>query len=166
MVALFAVATFVGLALETTIPRLLPMGALVPDLVLILVVDLGFRHHGALAPAMAFAMGYAVDSFSGTHLGLNAFMYTLIFLLAYEMSRHLMATGTFIGVTTVFLGVILKGYGDFAISSAWNVSGQMGTLLAPVLLQAMITALLAPWVFVLMARGKRTLGLPQRSLRE
>ncbi|MGH8011760.1 MAG: rod shape-determining protein MreD [Candidatus Binataceae bacterium] len=166
MVALFSLFTFCALAVETIIPRWLPIAALAPDLVLILAVDLGFRHHGAWSPVMAFAMGYAVDTFSGDHLGLNALMLTLVFVMAYEMSRYLMAGGTLIGVLAVFLGVMAKQMADFAVSSGGAASGQLGALLPAVLLQAAITAMLTPWIFAMLVRCKRMLGLPQRSIRE
>ena len=56
-----------------------------PDLVLILAVDLGLGIMRALAPLMAFAMGYATDALSGSQLGLNAFTVTLIFLLCLRI---------------------------------------------------------------------------------
>ena len=43
LVALFAVSTLVALALQTTASRWLPFGALMPDLVLMLAVDLGLQ---------------------------------------------------------------------------------------------------------------------------
>jgi hypothetical protein len=57
LVALFAVLTLIALAIQTTASRWLPLSALVPDLVLVLAVDLGLRHRRALPPIMAFAMG-------------------------------------------------------------------------------------------------------------
>ena len=110
---LFSIAAFVALAIQTAIPRLLPIGMFVPDLVVILAVDLGLKHHQALAAAMAFAMGYAVDTFSGTQLGLNAFMVTLVFLFAYWLSRSLISTSTVIGVIAVFFGVLATDLGDW-----------------------------------------------------
>ena len=59
----FAIATLVALALQTTIPRLLPFDILVPDLTLVLAVDLGLRYHGMAAALTAFAIGYATDAF-------------------------------------------------------------------------------------------------------
>ena len=47
MVALFAVLTLTALAIQTTASRWLPLSALVPDLVLVLAVDLGLRHRRA-----------------------------------------------------------------------------------------------------------------------
>ncbi len=47
---LFAVATIVALWVETEVRLWLPATALIPDLVLILAVDLGLKQHTALAP--------------------------------------------------------------------------------------------------------------------
>ena len=163
---LFSIAAFVALAIQTAIPRLLPSGMLVPDLVVILAVDLGLKHHQALAAAMAFAMGYAVDTFSGTQLGLNAFTMTLVFLFAYWLSRSLISTGTVIGVIAVFFGVLAADLGDYLISSRFALPDSIGAMMPPMLIQAAITALLTPLVFAIMARATRMVGLRQRSLRE
>ena len=107
LIVLFAVATVVALALQTSSRSGCRSSALVPDLVLILAVDLGLRQHSALAPVLAFAMGYATDAFSGSQLGLNAFTMTLIFLLSYELSSHAWVGGhELIGPLTVFVGGI------------------------------------------------------------
>ncbi|HKV55434.1 MAG TPA: rod shape-determining protein MreD [Candidatus Binataceae bacterium] len=159
LLLLFSLASFIALAIQTTLPRLLPLGILVPDLVLILAVDLGLRHHDALAALMAFGMGYAVDSFSGVELGLNALMLTLVFLFAYWLSRSLLSNSTSIGVLAVFLGVILSDIGNYVVSSGFAGPGRLSAMLPPVLIQAGITALLAPWVFGVMKRGTRMVGL-------
>jgi len=163
LVALFAIATLIALALETTIPHWLPLGMLAPNLVLILAVDLGMKHHGALGAMIAFAMGYAVDSFSGTHLGLNAFMLTLVYLIAYGLSRYLISTSTAIGAILVFIGAMLTG-----LANSFGIAGSPGTVgIVPRLaLQGAISALFTPWVFAVMGSGKRAVGLRARSVRE
>lgn len=163
---LFSIAAFVALAIQTAIPRLLPIGMFVPDLVVILAVDLGLKHHQALAAAMAFAMGYAVDTFSGTQLGLNAFMVTLVFLFAYWLSRSLISTSTVIGVIAVFFGVLATDLGDYLIGARFAIPGRIGAMMPPMLIQAAITALLAPSIFAIMGRAARMVGLRQRSPRE
>jgi rod shape-determining protein MreD len=160
---LFAVATVVALWLQTEVRLWLPPGAVFPDLVLILVVDLGLKQHNALAPALAFAMGYAVDALSGAHLGLNAFMMTMIFLLSYELSRHAWVTGRIIGPLTVGVADLLKSLGALAITggitrfadikiSTWRIVG----------IQAVLTAAVAPLIFAMLDAGKRMLRLPIR----
>ena len=76
LILLFAVFAVLGLALQTAVTHLVSFRALMPNLIIILAVDLGLRHHGVLAAIIAFAMGYATDSFSGSQPGLNAFMMT------------------------------------------------------------------------------------------
>lgn len=166
LVALFSIATLIALALETTIPQLIPIGVLAPNLVLILAVDLGMKHHGALGAMIAFGMGYAIDSFSGTHLGLNAFMLTLTYLIAYALSRYLISTSTAIGAILVFLGVIMTGLANSVGNAGFEASSGVVGILPRLALQGAISALLTPWVFGLMGWGKRSVGLRPRSVRE
>ncbi len=166
LIALFSIATLCALAVQTTILHWLPVGTFVPDLVLILAVDLGLRHHGAASPVMAFAMGYATDAFSGTHLGLNAFMLTLVFLMTYELSRHLFSTSTAIGAFAVFVGVMLAGFGDIVLAAEPGAMPHLGAILPRLMLQAGITALLAPWIFAAMEGIGRVFGLRPSGARE
>jgi len=166
LIALFSIATLCALAVQTTIPHWLPVGTFVPDLVLILAVDLGLRHHGAVSPVMAFSMGYATDAFSGTHLGLNAFMLTLVFLLTYELSRHLLSTSTIIGAIAVFIGVMLAGFGDVLLGTEAGALPRMGAIVPGLALQAGITTLLAPWIFAAMEGTGRIFGLRPSGVRE
>jgi cell shape-determining protein MreD len=160
---LFAVATVVALWLQTEVRLWLPASALIPDLVLILVVDLGLKQHTAISPALAFAIGYATDACSGTQLGLNAFMMTLIFLLSYELSRHAWVTGRVIGPLTVLVADLLKNLGVLAITT--GVAAVM-TMTAPtvrmLVLQAVVTTAVAPLIFALLDAGKHALRLPAR----
>ena len=166
LLALYAIGTLIALALETTVPHWLPLGMLAPNLVLILVVDLGMKHHGALGAVMAFAMGYAIDSFSGTHLGLNAFMLTLVYLIAYGLSRYLISTSTAIGVVVVFVGAILSGLANSIGSGGLEVGRGGFGLLPRLAVHGAVSALFTPPVFALMGWGKRSVGLRARTVRE
>lgn len=166
MVALFAVLTLIALAIQTTASRWLPLSALVPDVVLVLAVDLGLRHRRALAPIMAFAMGYAMDSFSGSQLGVNTFAVTLTYLVAYEVGVRSSASGAEAGAVLAFVAVLIQSLGGFLLSTQFRAPGQLGALLPAALLQATVTAVIAPPVFGLTAGLRRILGLgPQRGAR-
>jgi rod shape-determining protein MreD len=166
LVVLYALATLIALVLETTLPHWLPIGGLMPNLVLILVVDLGMKHHGAIDALLAFGMGYAIDSFSGTHLGLNAFMLTLTYLVAYKLSRYLISTSTTIGVILVFVAAILTGLADSVGSLGFEAtSGALG-MLPGLIARAAVCALFTPGVFALMDGSKRAVGLRLRPVRE
>lgn len=159
LLLLFSLATFVALVLQTMLPRLLPLGILVPDFVLILAVDLGMRHPRALTALMAFAMGYAVDALSGVNLGLNALLLTIVFVFAYWFSRMLISTSAAIGVMAVFFGVIVSDLGNSLISSGLAGGHRLNALMPAVLIQAAVTALLTPAVFYLTGWAARTVGL-------
>ncbi len=161
MVALFAALTFVALAIQTTAARWLPLSALVPDFVLILAVDLGLRHRRALALVIAFAMGYAMDAFSGSQLGVNTFVVTLVFLMAYEVGAHTTAGGAQAGAVLAFMAVLIQNLGGFVISTQFRALHQLGILLPGALLQGALTALVAPPVFALVERMRQAVGLSQ-----
>ena len=161
MVALFTVLTLIALAIQTTVTRWLPLSALMPDLVLVLAVDLGLRHRRALAPLMAFAMGYAMDSFSGSQLGINTFAVTLTYLFAYEVGVHTDATGPEVGAVLAFVAVLIQSLGGFLLSTQFRAPDQLATLLPAALLQATVTAVIAPTVLRLTAGLQRILGLSQ-----
>src|SRR5437660_11250770 len=115
---------------------------------------------------MAFAIGYATDAFAGSHPGLNAFMITLIFIVCYEISSRLMVTNAFVGATVVFFGVILTALGAIAITAGIEAVGQSGDIMPTLLLRAGITATIAPFVFSVLARFKRAIGLPVSPARQ
>ena len=160
-------AAIAALALQSGALHWLMLGALVPDLVLILAVDLGLKHHGAGAALLAFAMGLATDALSGSRVGLNAFMITLVFLLCYELSRHLWVASYSVASIAVFFAVVIKDVGILAVTGSFNgVGGADPTMIRMILTQAVLTALLALLVFPVLDRGKRLLRLPRRAERE
>jgi rod shape-determining protein MreD len=115
---------------------------------------------------MAFGMGYATDAFAGSQLGLNALLVTMAFLLAYWVSRSLVSTSAAVGAIVVFVAVLLHNVGGYVVSAGWSEAGPLGALMGPALLQAILTALLTPWVFSIMEDAARMIGLRSRSPRE
>ena len=166
MLILFAIATYIALLIQTAAPLWFPFRAFIPNLVIILTVDLGLRHHGALPALIAFAIGYATDAMSGTTLGMNAFLTTGVFLLTYEMSRRLLVTNMLVGATAVFFAVMLAGFGAIVIISGRGAGNVIHNAMPTLALQALISAIVAPAVFALMAGSKRVVGLPDRPERE
>jgi rod shape-determining protein MreD len=166
MLILFAIATYIALLIQTAVPLWFPFHALIPNLVIILTVDLGLRHHGALAALMAFAMGYATDALSGTHLGMNAFLTTSIFLVTYEMSSRLLVTNVLVGAITVFFAVMVAGFGAVVFTAGRGTMDVMNTVFPQLILQALVSAVVAPLIFAIMAGTKRVIGLPDELERE
>jgi rod shape-determining protein MreD len=167
LAALFTLAATIALGLQSGGLHWLPLGVLIPDLILILAVDLGLKHHSAGAALIAFAMGLATDALSGSRVGLNAFTITLVFLLSYELSRHLWIANEMMASVTVFVAVLIKDCGVLALTGSFGgVQRADLTMLRMVLTQALLTALLSLLIFPLLDRCKRLLRLPARSERE
>src|SRR5208282_278328 len=142
LLALFVVATFAALAIQTILPLWFPIRGFVPHLVLILSVDLGLRHPSAMGALMAFAMGYATDALSGSQIGLNAFTVTLVFLVSYQISGRLLATSDLVGAIAVFAGTLINSLGALALAANPSALRQTGSVTAQrLLIQALITAL-------------------------
>lgn len=165
MIGVFTLATIIALALQTTVARLLPFDVLMPNLALVLAVNLGLRYYGVAAALMAFGIGYATDAFSGGQLGLNALLFTLVFIVTYGVARLLLSSTSAIGVVAAFAGVVFVDLGNCLIT-ADSGRASFGMALPAILIQAAITALCAPPVFALMAGTTRFIGLRQRGLRE
>jgi rod shape-determining protein MreD len=164
LVLLFAAFAILGLAFESAVPHLVSFRPLIPNLIIILAVDLGLRHHGVLPAVIAFGMGYATDALAGSHPGLNAFMITMVFLVSYEISTRLMVTNAFVGATVVFFSVIATALLTIAMADGFNsISGSM---MPGLTLGAFISALIAPFIFSVLAGAKRLTGLPTGAARD
>jgi rod shape-determining protein MreD len=166
LILLFAAFVVLGLAIESAVPHLVTFRDLVPNLIIILAVDLGLRHHGVLPAILAFAMGYATDALAGSHPGLNAFMTTMVFLVSYEISIRLTITNAFVGSTLVFFAVIATALATVAIANGVGALSDTGVLLPGLALEALISAIVAPFIFSILAATKRLTGLPAKAERE
>lgn len=166
LVILFGFLAFIALAIETAVPYWFSLRVLVPNLVVILAVDLGLRHHGAIPVALAFAMGYATDALGGTMLGLNAMLITIVYLLAYAVSSRLMVTTAFIGAVLVFIGALVTTLGGVAIGSGIAALSQASTMFPQFATEAAVSAIVAPVIFAFLGGLKRVVGLPASPVRE
>ena len=166
LILLFTVFVVLGLAFESAVPHLVSFRAVVPNLIIILAVDLGLRHHGVVPVMLAFAMGYATDAVAGSHPGLNAFMTTTVFIVSYEISTRLMVANAFVGAMVVFFSVIATALATVAIANGFNALSGTGPMLPALALEAAISAIVAPFIFSILATSKRLTGLPVRAARE
>src|SRR5918996_4912879 len=98
--------------LQTTFLHLLPIGPVVPDLILVLCVYWGLHHPTVGAALGSFLLGYSVDVVSSPILGLNAFAMSLVFLAVYLSSRsiwlhHPSVSSSIFRLASLFKGVPL-----------------------------------------------------------
>jgi len=151
----FVVAIFL-IVLQTTFFHLLPMGPVVPDLILVLCVYLGLYHPSVGAAFGAFLLGYSIDIVSSPILGFNAFAMSLVFLAVYLSSRSIWLHHPVVSSLVVFLAALVKGA---ALVLAWVVflsveSFWMGAA-RYIITEALTAAVLAPLVFSLLRRGEQ-----------
>jgi rod shape-determining protein MreD len=158
--AIYTAMGAVALLLQTTVLHALTGGRVIPDLILILCVYLGLHEHNVGGATGAFLLGYSVDSFSGSMVGLNAFAMTTVYLVVYLAARRLWMDNVVSSVAMVFLATLLKGVAVLGALAAYlsveRLSLSAGQL---VFAEALLAAALTPAVFGVLAWQKRMLGV-------
>ena len=143
------------LLLQMTFLHLLPLGPIVPDLILVLCVYWGLYHPSVGAVLGAFMLGYSVDVVSSKILGINAFAMSLVFLMVYLSSRSIWLHHPVVSSFVVLLASLVKGVAMVLVSAVFvSVDGLWLGALRYMFLEAAVAAVLAPLVFELLRRGQ------------
>lgn len=107
--------------LQCTLIQKLSIGSIAPNLLIILIVSMGLMRGRKTALLMGFFIGFMVDVFYGTYLGINCFLYMSVgffsgfaYKIYYDdnikVPMFLAGAGDFIYNTGVFiLGFLLRG---------------------------------------------------------
>jgi len=155
-----AVAAVAAMLLQTTVLPALPGLPVVPDLVLVLAIYLGVRHPGIDGAAGAFALGYFADTFSGTVLGLHAFIFTAVYAGSHLVARQLWMEGGASLMVMVFVGAWGARVAAWALATLVAAHAPLWQhVLGYGLLEAVAAALIAPAVFACITWEKRLVGL-------
>ncbi len=144
-----AAAGVLAMLLQTTIfPAFVP-AALAPNLLLVLVVYLGVHQYDAWGALGAFALGYFLDTFSGTLLGVHAFAFTAVYLGVHHVARVLWTEGGVPAVLVTFAAGIAHAVLALAITALVTVGGSAmwAHALRYGVLEAAMAAALTPAVF-------------------
>lgn len=150
----FLVGIFL-LLLQTTLLHLLPIGPVVPDLVLVLCVYLGLYHPSVSAALGSFLLGYSVDIVSSPILGLNAFAMSLVFLSVYFSSRSIWIQNPIVTSLVVLLAALVKGAAVVLVSALFlSLEGFWIGAARYIISEALVAAVVAPLVFALLRRGQ------------
>jgi rod shape-determining protein MreD len=152
---LFFVVGILLVLLQTTFLHFLPMGPIVPDLILVLCVYWGLHHPTVGAALGSFLLGYSVDVVSSPILGLNAFAMSLVFLAVYLSSRAIWLHHPIVSSIIVLLASLVKGAALMLVGSVFlSLEGFWTGALRYVLMEAVVAAVLAPLLFALLRRGQ------------
>ncbi|MBI2182119.1 MAG: rod shape-determining protein MreD [Deltaproteobacteria bacterium] len=152
---LFFAVGLILVLLQTTLLHLLPLGPIVPDFVLVLLVYWGLYHPTVGAVVASFLLGYSVDVVSSPILGLNAFAMSMVFLAVHLSSRSIWLHDPMASAIVVLLASLVKG-AALALLSAVFLTVESFWISASlyIIIEALIAAALAPFVFPLLRRGQ------------
>ena len=157
--AIYILTGSVALLLQTTVLHTLTGDRVIPDLALILCVFLGLREHSVAGATGAFLLGYLLDSFSGSLVGLNAFAMTTVYTMVYLISRRLWMDNALSSIAMVFLGTVVKGFAILAALAAYLSVERLSLGAVQVLLaEALLAAAITPLVFGVIRWEQRVFG--------
>ena len=147
--------------LQTSLQRLLPIGPVVPDLILVLCVYWGLHHPTAGAALGSFMLGYSVDIISSGLLGVNAFAMSLVFLSVYLGSRSIWLHHPIVSSVIVLLAAVVKGTGLIVVWVIFlSTEGFWQGAVKYIVSEALIAAVIAPFMFALLQHGENLVGKP------
>lgn len=157
--AALTVAGVLAMLLQTTVLPALRL-PVVPDLILVLVAYLAMRHGGVSGVAGAFLLGYFLDTFSGTVLGLQAFALTAAYAAVHVVARTVWTDGPVLAVGAVFLAGCIRAVATVAAATLVGAAAPMWDhVLRFGVLEAALAAFLSPFVFRFVGWEKRLLGV-------
>ncbi len=153
---MFFLAGIFLVVVQTTLFHLLPIGPVVPDLILVLCVYLGLYPPSVGGVLGAFLLGYSVDIVSSPILGFNAFAMSLVYLAVYLCARSIWLHHPMVSSVVVLLAALVKGAAMVVIWAIFlSVDGFWSGAARYVLWEATLAALLAPALFALLRRGQK-----------
>lgn len=155
----FVALGFLLLVFQAAVGVLLPLGAWAPNLLLPIVLYLGVTHdvHIVRGAALAFVLGYLLDSFSGSPMGLSTFVMVAGFLIARGTGLNLFMRGPLFQILLTFVfgvvagGSVLALRGIFEAPAPFPLGSVTETVFALVA-GAVTTAVLSPALFLTVRR--------------
>ena len=150
---------------QATLLASLPIHRLRPDIVLIMVLFLGFSYPTVLGALLAFSLGYLVDLFSGNSLGLYTFTRPLIFFAAQLFRSNFYWEGLSFQFLFVFVFTLLEGLLLLLLVSGLNPSpfhSLYSSVVVDLLPQSIVTGLITPILFPLFNKGSVLLVTKQQ----
>jgi len=156
--ALFALA-FAMLVAQSALAVVIPLSDWAPNLVLPMAIYLGVSQdvHLVRGALLSFVLGYLLDSFCGSPMGLQTFVVLASFLVARGTGLNLLIRGAAFQIVIMFVCSLVAGVSILALRaifeppSPFPLWGVLGTIYALVF-GAIATALVSPPIFIVMRR--------------
>lgn len=113
---------FVLLVLQSAIAARFPIHPLTPNLLLPIVIFLGVQQdvHLLRGAAISFVLGYLLDMFCGSPMGLSTFVLVATFMAARGAGIRLFLRGALFQVALVFVAAMLAGGTALALRAIFS----------------------------------------------
>jgi rod shape-determining protein MreD len=168
LVVLFGYALLV---FQASIGTLIPMHSFAPNLMLPIAIFLGVSPEVQIVrgAAISFVLGYLLDSFCGSPMGLQTFVLTASFMVARGAGLRLFPQGTLFQMLLTFLMTLAFGATALALRAIFEqpqlsmLGEAMGDRSLFPFGAALATALISPLVF---AGTRRLLALSSKKREE
>jgi rod shape-determining protein MreD len=149
------VAVFVqGSLIHTFFP-----GAIIPDLVLVMVVYLSFYDAGVLGAVLSFLLGLEYDFFSDMLIGPRAGSYTVVYALFASLSQRIFVESAFAAFVSVLFSSFLNSVVYLVLISGFKTTNS--DIFSTSIFEALFTAVVGPILLRVLKRllYKRPQGL-------
>ena len=147
------------LVFQTAVGTLISVHPLAPNLLLPMVIYLGVSHdvHIVRGAAISFVLGYLLDSFCGSPMGLQTFVLVATFMVARGAGLRLFMRGPAFQILLTFFVGLLAGGTILALRAIFErpapfPAGNAWTTVASLVIPSGVTALAAPLVFLAVRR--------------
>ena len=155
----FVLLGFLLLVQQAAIGVMVPLDEWAPNLLLPIVIFLGVAHdvHIVRGVSLAFVLGYLLDSFCGSPMGLQTFVMVATFLVARGAGLNLFMRGPLFQIALTFVFGVLAGGSILALRAIFEPpapfpTGTVSDTVIALTAGAAITALLSPLVFLTVRR--------------
>jgi rod shape-determining protein MreD len=153
---------FLLLVAQAVLSTLAPIHAISPNLLLPVVIYLGVDHDVALprGAAISFVLGYLLDAFCGSPMGLATFVMVATFLVARGAGLRLFLRGPLFQIGLTFVVGMLSGGAILALRAIFERPppfpvDDVGMTVAALAAPAFVTAILSPFMFAIVRRIDR-----------
>ena len=140
-----------GLVLQGVVLQGFLPAYIIPNLLLILVVFLGFSEVSVLGAILAFLVGFLFDLFSATLLGPWAGSFSLVYVLFALFAQRLFTRSSATIMLSVFIANAISTASYFGL--LYQFQPIHSQLFSVSLVESLSSALVAPFVFRILQRG-------------
>lgn len=153
--AAFVLLGFLLLVLQAAMAVLVPLEEWAPNPLLPMVIYLGVSNdvHVVRGAALSFVLGYLLDSFCGSPMGLQTFVMVASFLIARGAGLNLFTRGPLLQILTTFAFGLIAGVTIMALRAIFQPPApfpieSIGDTVSMLVAGAVVTAVLAPPLFI------------------